>query len=175
MAMMMLNLSLRKKNELSLNKARKLTFRLPMLVAQMISRITVTSHPKRTASCSSGVMFSKHNQTRMMGITISTMIISRLAIVVSVAKDKITTMTIATTTITKGITMDLLSKIISRITVTLGVEIRIMAATAGTNSVDMVMVKDKVISQIQTITEVNHLRLTTSLISVGPLQTQKTK
>ena len=173
MAMMMLNLSLRKKNELSLNKARKLTFRLPMLVAQMISRITVTSHPKRTASCSSGAMFSKHNQTRMMGITISTMIISRLAIVVSVAKDKITTMTIATTTITKGITMDLLSKIISRITVTIGVKISIMAATAGTNSV--AMVKDKVISQIQTITEVNHLRLTTSLISVGPLQTQKTK
>ena len=101
------------------------------------------------------------------------MIISRLAIVVSVAKDKITTMTIATTTITKGITMDLLSKIISRITVTIGVKIRITVATVGTNSV--VMVKDKVISQIQTITEVNHLRLATSLISVGPLQTQKTK
>ena len=173
MAMMMSNLSLRKKSELSLNKAKKLTFRLPMLVAQMTTRITVTSHPKRTTSCSSGAMFSKHNQTRMMGTTISTMIISRPTIVVSVAKDKITTMTTATTTITTGIIMDLLSKIINRITVTIGVKIRIMVATAETNSV--VMVKDKVISQTQTITDVNHLRLTTSLISVDPLQTYKTK
>ena len=171
--MMMSNLSLRKKNELSPNKARKLTFQLPMLVAQMTIRITVTSHLKRTASCSSGAMFNKHNQIRMKGTTISSMIISRPTIVVSMAKDKITTMTIATTTITKGITMDLLSKIISRITVTIGVKIKIMVATAGTNSV--VMVKDKVISQIQSITDVNHLRLTTSLISVDPLQTQKTK
>ena len=69
--------------------------------------------------------------------------------------------------------MDLLSKIINRITVTIGVKIRIMVATAETNSV--VMVKDKVISQTQTITDVNHLRLTTSLISVDPLQTYKTK
>ena len=170
---MMSNLSLRKKNELSPNKARKLTFQLPMLVAQMTTRITETSHTKKTISYSSGAMLSKHNQTRMIDIPISTMITSLTATVVSVAKDKIITMTIATTIITKGITMDLLSKIISRITVTIGVKIRIMVATAGTNSV--VMVKDKVISQIQSITDVNHLRLTTSLISVDPLQTQKTK
>ena len=93
------------------------------------------------------------------------------AIVVSVAKDKIITMTIATTIITKGITMDLLSKIISRTTVTIGVIIKIMVARVGINSV--VMGKDKVTNQSQTIIGVNHLRLTTSLILEGPLQTLK--
>ena len=137
----------------------------------MTTRITETSHPKRTASCSSGAMLSKHNQTRMIDITISTMIISITAIVVSVAKDKIITMTIATTIITKGITMDLLSKIISRTTETIGVIIRIMVARVGINSV--VMGKDKVTNRSQTIIGVNHLRLTTSLILEGPLQTLK--
>ena len=99
------------------------------------------------------------------------MIISITAIVVSVAKDKIITMTIATTIITKGITMDLLSKIISRTTVTIGVIIKIMVARVGINSV--VMGKDKVTNQSQTIIGVNHLRLTTSLILEGPLQTLK--
>ena len=137
----------------------------------MTTRITETSHTKKTISYSSGAMLSKHNQTRMIDITISTMITSLTATVVSVAKDKIITMTIATITITKDITMDLLSKIISKTTVTIGVKIRIMVATAGINSV--AMGKDKVTNQSQTIIVMNHLRLTTSLILEGPLQTLK--
>ena len=137
----------------------------------MTTRITETSHTKKTISYSSGAMLSKHNQTRMIDITISTMITSLIATVVSVAKDKIITMTIATTTITKDITMDLLSKIISKTTVTIGVKIRIMVATAGINSV--AMGKDKVTNLSQTIIVMNHLRLTTSLILEGPLQTLK--
>lgn len=137
----------------------------------MTTRITETSHTKKTISYSSGAMLSKHNQTRMIDITISTMITSLTATVVSVAKDKIITMTIATITITKDITMDLLSKIISKTTVTIGVKIRIMVATAGINSV--AMGKDKVTNLSQTIIVMNHLRLTTSLILEGPLQTLK--
>ena len=137
----------------------------------MITRIMETSHTKRTTSYNSGAMLSKHNQTKMIDITISTMITSLIATVVSVAKDKIITMTIATITITKDITMDLLSKIISKTTVTIGVKIRIMVATAGINSV--VMGKDKVTNLSQTIIVMNHLRLTTSLILEGPLQTLK--
>ena len=137
----------------------------------MTIRITETSHTKKTISYSSGAMLSKHNQTRMIDITISTMITSLTVTVVSVAKDKIITMTIATTIITKGITMDLLSKIISKTTVTIGVKIRIMMATAGINSV--AMGKDKVTNLSQTIIVMNHLRLTTSLILEGPLQTLK--
>ena len=137
----------------------------------MTIRITETSHTKKTISYSSGAMLSKHNQTRMIDITISTMITSLTVTVVSVAKDKIITMTIATTTITKDITMDLLSKIISKTTVTIGVKIRIMMATAGINSV--AMGKDKVTNLSQTIIVMNHLRLTTSLILEGPLQTLK--
>ena len=137
----------------------------------MTTRITETSHTKKTISYSSGAMLSKHNQTRMIDITISTMITSLTTTVVSVAKDKIITMTIATITITKDITMDLLSKIISKTTVTIGVKIRIMVATAGINSV--AMGKDKVTNLSQTIIVMNHLRLTTSLILEGPLQTLK--
>ena len=137
----------------------------------MTTRITETSHTKKTISYSSGAMLSKHNQTRMIDITISTMITSLTATVVSVAKDKIITMTIATITITKDITMDLLSKIISKTTVTIGVKIRIMVATAGINSV--AMGKDKVTNLSQTIIVMNHLRLTTSLILEDPLQTLK--
>ena len=137
----------------------------------MTTRITETSHTKKTISYSSGAMLSKHNQTRMIDITVSAMITSLTVTVVSVAKDKIITMTIATTTITKDITMDLLSKIISKTTVTIGVKIRIMMATAGINSV--AMGKDKVTNLSQTIIVMNHLRLTTSLILEGPLQTLK--
>ena len=137
----------------------------------MTTRITETSHTKKTISYSSGAMLSKHNQTRMIDITISTMITSLTTTVVSVAKDKIITMTIATITITKDITMDLLSKIISKTTVTIGVKIRIMVATAGINSV--AMGKDKVTNLSQTIIVMNHLRLTTSLILEDPLQTLK--
>ena len=137
----------------------------------MTTRITETSHTKKTISYSSGAMLSKHNQTRMIDITISTMITSLTVTMVSVAKDKIITMTIATITITKDITMDLLSKIISKTTVTIGVKIRIMVATAGINSV--AMGKDKVTNLSQTIIVMNHLRLTTSLILEDPLQTLK--
>ena len=142
-----------------------------MLAARTILKTTANNQTKRITTFNNGAMF-KPSLTNLTGtITINTMIDSHQIMVIMAATGQITTMISITTMITRITTTIRLSRTVNRMIMAIGEKIR--TTVEGMAVINMTLDRAKVISQRRTTTEAIHIRQTTNLTSVVPLDNLK--